>query len=285
MILKTRLIFSGHETFHCKNLWLKKGYDFVKNEGKFIDEACIDLGVGRNMVSSIRFWLKAFGIIDLETENTTEIADFLFDDNLGCDKYLEDETSLWLLHYLLIITDYSSIYSIIFNEFRKLKPEFDKKNFATYIEELDSTVNQNTLSKDFSVFSRTYHSKNSKNKEDSFSGILSDLELIDEIKKKDETSKFSISNKKEQNIPIELILFIILENKDYGNSISFKNLYTDFNSVGNIFAFNNNQLEKKLIEISEKYKDIVYSNEAGVKELQFKKNKPNSFQILKECYE
>ncbi|WP_375241289.1 DUF4007 family protein [Polaribacter sp.] len=281
--MSEKLIFSGHETFHCKNLWLKKGYDFVKNEGKFTDEACIDLGVGRNMVSSIRFWLKAFGIIDLKTEKTTEFANFLFDENVGYDKYLEDETSLWLLHYYLIVTNYSSIYSIIFNSFRKLKPEFDKSNFITYIEEIDSSINQNTLSKDYSVFLRTYDSKDSNNKEDSFSGIFSDLELIHEVKKKEGTSKFSVSNNK--NIAIELILFIILENKNYGLSISFKDLYSDFNSVGNIFAFNNNQLEKKLIEISEKYPYIIYSNEAGIKELQFKKEKPNSFQILKEYYE
>ncbi|MHB0754347.1 DUF4007 family protein [Polaribacter sp. M15] len=281
--MNEKLVFSGHETFHCKSMWLKKGYDFVENDGKFIDEACIDLGVGRNMVSSIRFWLKAFGIIDLKTEKTTEFANFLFDENVGYDKYLEDETSLWLLHYYLIVTNYSSVYSIIFNSFRKLKPEFDKSNFITYIEELDSSINQNTLSKDYSVFLRTYHSKDSKNKEDSFSGIFSDLELIHEVKKKEGTSKFSISNNK--NIAIELILFIILENKNYGLSISFKDLYSDFNSVGNIFAFNNNQLEKKLIEISEKYPYIIYSNEAGIKELQFKKEKPNSFQILKEYYE
>ncbi|MGB1284272.1 MAG: DUF4007 family protein [Polaribacter sp.] len=264
---------------------MKKGYDFVKKGGKFVDEACIELGVGRNMVNSIRFWLKSFGIIDLKTEKTTEIADFLFDDNSGKDKYLESETSLWLLHYLLVVNNYSSIYSIIFNNFRKLKPEFNKTNLSTYISELNSSINHNTLSKDFSVFLRTYHSKNGKDKEDSFSGLFSDLELVHEIKKKKDSSKFSILNHKEQTVSIELILFIILENKDYGNSISFKNLYSDFNSVGNIFAFNNNQLEKKLIRISEKYTDIMYSNDAGIKELQFKNGKPNSLQILKEYYE
>ena len=100
-----KLIFSGHETFHCKNMWLKKGYDFVENEGKFVDEACVDLGVGRNMVSSIRFWLKAFNIIDFNNEQATEIANFLFDEENGVDKYLENDTSLWILHYLLIIND------------------------------------------------------------------------------------------------------------------------------------------------------------------------------------
>jgi len=283
--MNNKLVFSGHETFHCKELWLKKGYDFVKRDGKFTDQACIDLGVGRNMVSSIRFWLKAFDIIDFKNENTTEIANFIFNKANGKDKYLENEASLWLLHYLLIVSDYSSIYSIIFNEFRKLKPEFSKENFITYIEGVDSGLNQNTLGKDFSVFLRTYHSKNEKDIEDSFSGILTDLELVQEVKKNNSITKYTVQNNKQEDIPIELILFIILENKEYGKSISFKNLYSEFNSVGNIFAFSKDQLEKKLIAISEKYNSIMYSNDSGIKELQFKSKKPNSFDILSEYYE
>lgn len=282
--MQNKLVFSGHETFHCKNMWLKKGYDFVENEGKFVDEACIDLGVGRNMVSSIRFWLKAFNIIDFENEQSTELAKFLFNEGNGVDKYLEYETTLWLLHYLLIINNYSSIYSIVFNDFRKLKPEFNKENFISYAQGIDSSLNINTLGKDFGVLLRTYYSKNEKDIEDSFSGILSDLELIHEIKK-DNTTKYTIYNNKQEGIPIELILFIILENKDYGKSISFKNLYSDYNSVGSIFILSKEQLENKLIKISKKYDDIVYSNDAGIKELQFKNDKPNSFDILRTCYE
>ena len=72
--------------------------------------------------------------------------------------------------------------------------KFDKTNLSTYVEELNPSINHNTLSKDFSVFLRTYHSKNGKDKEDSFSGFFSDLELVHEIKKKDASSKFSISS-------------------------------------------------------------------------------------------
>ena len=43
--------FSGHESFPCKTLWLKKGYDFVKDNKDFNrPEAVIDLRVGKNMV-------------------------------------------------------------------------------------------------------------------------------------------------------------------------------------------------------------------------------------------
>ena len=54
-MLINKYTFSGHETFACKSLWLKKGYDFVKDGHSFNDEdAVVALGVGKNMVSSIR---------------------------------------------------------------------------------------------------------------------------------------------------------------------------------------------------------------------------------------
>ena len=40
-------------------------------------DAVIALGVGKNMVSSIRYWLKVFGIT--KQDEATFIADYLFD--------------------------------------------------------------------------------------------------------------------------------------------------------------------------------------------------------------
>src|SRR5688572_12512757 len=94
----TKYTFSGHESFHCRQLWLKKGFDYIKSGRSFTDpDAVVTLGVGKNMVTSIKFWLKAFNIIDAG-ENLTEFAKFIFEDN-GFDPYLEDDQSLWLLHY------------------------------------------------------------------------------------------------------------------------------------------------------------------------------------------
>lgn len=54
----------------------KKGYDFVKRERNFnAPDTVIDLGVGKNMVSSIRFWLKSFGLYD--GKDLSELADYL----------------------------------------------------------------------------------------------------------------------------------------------------------------------------------------------------------------
>jgi hypothetical protein len=66
--------FSGHETFQCRHFWLKKGYDFVKKEGDFkSNDALIELGVGKNMISSkygsiASFTLRSRGVEDAESK-------------------------------------------------------------------------------------------------------------------------------------------------------------------------------------------------------------------------
>lgn len=73
--------FSGHESFPCKTLWTKKGYDFVTAHKDFNSpNAVVDLGVGKNMVAAVRYWYKAFWV-NKGTE-TSWIADYIFDEEL-----------------------------------------------------------------------------------------------------------------------------------------------------------------------------------------------------------
>lgn len=124
--------FSGHESFQCRHLWLKKGYDFVNKKKLFNDEdAVVELGVGKNMVNSIRFWMKAFNLLTTADELTDFAHKLLSDD--GYDPYMEDEGTLWLLHYQLVKKGFASTYSIVFNELRREKIEFTKDNFISYI--------------------------------------------------------------------------------------------------------------------------------------------------------
>jgi Protein of unknown function (DUF4007) len=38
---KIKFTFSGHESFQCRQLWLKKGYDFVNKENSFNDDDAV----------------------------------------------------------------------------------------------------------------------------------------------------------------------------------------------------------------------------------------------------
>jgi len=82
-----KLVFSGHESFNCRPLWLKKGYDFIQKGLDFDkDDAVVELGVGKNMVNSIKFWTKSFGLTS-EENIFSNFAKYIFGEN-GRDKYL-----------------------------------------------------------------------------------------------------------------------------------------------------------------------------------------------------
>lgn len=280
--------FSGHDSFQCRQLWLKKGYDFVQEGKNFNDEdAVVKLGVGKNMVSSIRFWLKAFNIVD-NKDIPTEFGKRLFDSENGYDPFLEDDASLWLLHYQLVKSGFASIYSIIFNEFRKEKLFFNKETFVNYVKRIDESnsdlnFNENTVAKDFIVFTNLYKNDTESNDvEDSFSGILSEIDLLKTTGRGKE-EQFFIENSERDNLSESIVLFAILDNPNYGNSISLNSLEFDLNSPGSIFALNRSGLMNKISDIVENFKDITFTDQAGIKELQFK-NKANAYTILDQYY-
>jgi hypothetical protein len=279
--------FSGHDSFQCRQLWLKKGYDYVKAQRSFNDEeAVVKLGVGKNMVSAIRYWMKAFNILDIK-DVLTEFGNRLFDDENGYDPYLEDEGSLWLLHYQLVKTGIASIYSIIFNEFRREKLFFNRETFLSYLRRIHEVIpiqnfNENTIAKDFNVFVNMYKGDaENSDIEDSFSGVLSEIGLLKTIGKGKE-EQFQIENNDRDRLPDDIVLYAILDNADYGNSISLNILEYDNNSPGTIFALNRSGLMNKISGII-KDKAIVFTDHAGIKELQFK-NKPNAYSILDRYY-
>ena len=276
MFLNKNLVLTGHDTFQCRSLWLKKGYDFIKNNRSFKDnDAVVYLGVGKNMVSSIRFWMRSFDIID-EDDKLTEFGILLLDDT-GFDPYLEDEGSLWLLHFKLVIKNYSSIYNLLFNEFRKEKIEFTKESFVKYIKD-------NTILDDFAVMTKMYLRSDSQNKdkEDNYSGLLTELNLLKNIGEKND-ELFVIENSDKENIPYDILLYCILEAGGFESSINLNKIESDFNNIGSIFGINRNGIINHINVITKHYKNIVYSDYAGIKELQIKK-KINPITVLEKYY-
>jgi hypothetical protein len=288
--------FSGHDSFICKHFWLKKGYDFITNKGHFNDEsAVIELGVGKNMVTSISYWLKAFGILDSHNK-VTELGDFLFHNKKGIDPYIENLATVWLLHYSLIKTNKASVYNFFFNEFRKGRPEFTKSQLLNFIRrkfEDDNQINfnENTINADIAVFIRTYlkpvYKETKIDIEEDFSGLLIDLELMKSYNSQDADGKpvewYQVESKPQIDLPSELVLFSILDNEAYGKSVAFKELLTGYNSPGAIFALSDEGLYNKLLSIQKEFKGVIYTESAGIRELQFK-TKLNKWEVLHGCY-
>ena len=291
--------FSGHETFTCKQFWLKKGFDFLQgNERRFNDEsAVVELGVGKNMVSSIAYWLKSFGIVD-DAFQPTEIGNYIFGEQ-GRDPYIEDIATVWLLHYFLVKTEYASVYSLFFNEFKRERIDFNRDHLHSFLkrkcfEVSDSLYNENTITSDVSTFLRNFIISSDLRKakkielDDEFSGLLYELNLISlyklEIVGGKQIEMYKAENKNREELPYELVLFAILDRFPNEPSISFRELEVNANSVGMVFALTKEGLYAKLEEIVKHYdKQVVLSDTAGIQVLQFKQP-INKWEVLDRYY-
>lgn len=285
-----KLTFTGHETFHCRHFWLKKGYDFYTNfEAPSIEESILELGVGKNMVSAIDFWLKAFAIRDGE-KNLTELADRIFGED-GYDPYLENHGSLWLLQYYLINAEVASIYSMVFKDFRKTRidSQFTSQQLLRYLfREIErgssTTIKENTLKSDIKVFLRTYflNNKSQKDLEDDLSSLLIELSLVHKIETDSlaEGEYYKINVTERQEIPAAIFMFAILDSFQDEVSISFDKIKE---KVADAFACNDEGLELQIRNITENYPFATYKEDAGRKELQFK-DTPSKWTILHEYY-
>ncbi len=89
----------GHEKFPLRDGWLNKGIIMVdKNPNAFQGKNGPDIfGIGNNMVKSLRYWLKAFGLIEEKVGKgafLTETGRLILEN----DPYFEDYFTLWILH-------------------------------------------------------------------------------------------------------------------------------------------------------------------------------------------
>lgn len=262
--------FSGHESFPCKSLWLKKGYDYETAGEDFNDpQAVVKLGVGKNMVSSIRYWLKSFG---LNKESKTRwIADYLLGEQ-GTDPYIEDDGTLWLLHYLLISTGEATLYQWVFSDFQKKKRHFKRADIVSYVkakllnEGRLSQFNENTVSKDVGVLLQNYCAHGEVKNNELYSSLLLDLNLIISIDK----DEYAFNEDGRTAVPPEIFFFSVLTEKGDDLSVTFEDT---LKRIGLIYCMTDLEIISCLKSISEKFSGIVsYSDVAGVRQLLFSKD-------------
>lgn len=278
--------FSGHESFACKSLWLKKGYDFVVQKRDFnAPDAVIHLGVGKNMVSSIRYWLKVCGIY--EDNSITDLGHYLFDDQDGKDPYLEDLATLWLLHFNLVFGSQASIYQIFFCEFQRERTHFTKEQLVSRIkyklidEGLKNSYNENTVKKDIDVLFHTYALPRKPQSNEDFSALFIDLDLL---RISDNNKEYYFNTEGKRKIPMQIFLYALskLRKKENDNTLPYDDIR---HYIGMPFCMTDAEIIDMLKQLSDRYSDYVaYSDEAGIRQIQFIKDIASET-ILNDYYE
>lgn len=281
-----KYVFSGHESFPCKTLWLKKGYDFVVHDKDFNNpEAVIDLGVGKNMVASIRYWLKVFGLC--QNDQPTWIGNYLFNNEDGRDPYMEDLATLWILHFHLVFNQDATLYNLFFCGYQKGHTQFEREQIVTYvklnmIEANKQTVfNENTVKKDVSVLIQNYALPRKYQSNEDFSSLLIDLDLI---RQNPEGKGYYVNIDGKRKVAKEIFMYalLVLKEQEGDNTISYDTVQ---DKVGLTFCMQDYETIEMLKLLANEYSDYIsYNDNAGIRMIQFTQNLGKE-QVLNDYYE
>ena len=289
--------FGRHETFQLRYSWLTKGFQELQNDPNIFTStnATLKLGVGKNMVNSIRYWMLATQIIESTSKGyePTELGNSIFSDN-GFDKYLEDEATIWLIHWLLTTNpNIATSWYWFFNVFNK--PEFTKTETKNALQDfidqnIDSNVASNTINKDIDVLLRMYSHKTSSDSVLSEELLDSPLSLLKLITQSSDNKSYYSSQEDRNNIPLGVIGFALTSifASTETNIISIENLMymkAKHSALGTVFRMNECQLLAKLEDLTH-YIPEIYSMSDSAGEHQIYQNKAiQPIEYLKKHYQ
>ncbi len=185
------LRFSGHETFPLRLLWLKKAYDAViagvNSKRTFQEQGAIArFGVGKNMAMSMLHWATACGVVGERSGQleVTALGDLLFNDRDGLDPYLENPSTIWLIHDALCAMRDVTSFFYAFNIFSQ--PLFDRsalvKELSEIAAERGARATAETVKRDVEVLLRSYAPRVADTGEDASEPLLAELGLIRELR-------------------------------------------------------------------------------------------------------
>ena len=292
--------FSGHQTFPFRYTWLKKGVDAVTEDLTVFssEDASVTLGVGKNMVSSIRHWCSVAGLIRTDTYERgrlvpTPLGKAIFDDKDGFDPYLDDPATLWLIHWQISTNiNQATAWYWAFNILRENQftlTTFKKELYEWTRQQKESMrpVSDNTLQRDVNCFIRTYCQSRHTAAivEESFDCPLVELNLIAELPNGD---GYEFQRGEKETLPIEIVVATLVAFWDASfserDAMPFRDLMYAPLSPGRIFRLDENTMTLYL-ERLEYLTDgaLRYDETADLKQV-YRSGNLNPMELLENYY-
>jgi hypothetical protein len=297
--------FTGHESFACRYAWLPKAYrELDINPSFFADEdkAMVRLGVGKNMVRSIRFWVEVMGVAAPTGSRSFDLTPFgravLAED--GFDPFLEDVRTLWLLHWNIatnknpLFAWQFLLFSWPFGELTRSEALAALRREAHRVNAVHSDV---TLGIHLDVFLHTYVPPRMVKGgfEQALDSPLAELELLQQVgeRRVDGSSRRepSYSFRREPKPEVTKAVFeYCLDDfwrryKETDSTLAFRDVAMTAHSVGQVFKLPEDDVRGRLdtYAMSESSAPFRYQPSA-VQGLIFRRN-PNARDFLAAVYE
>lgn len=239
--------FRAHETFFIRKGWLSKGMKAIRNDPMaFISKEknpMDTLGIGSNMVKSLRYWLQAVGIAE-ESNSGKRIQTFtpLGEQIYKHDRYIEELGTLYLLQYRLASQDkLAASWYYFYNVFNMT--EFTRDDFIAglngyVIEANGEGVAMRSLTDDFNCIIGTYVPRyktdpgkvSPENNIDCPFGELSLVDIVDRNRK-----VYRKVSSSAENIDPWVILAVLMDQAAGITEVGLNDLLTAPKNIGKVF--------------------------------------------------
>lgn len=292
------LRFSGHETFPLRLLWLKKFYDAVvdgvSDKRTFQErEGIARFGVGKNMAMSMRHWAV---VCEIVTESNgklepTRLGHLLFNRRNGLDPYLEDPSSIWLIHSLISSTPEWATFFYAFNVLAL--PVFDRQTLVKELTGIAAAMSTTrataeTIKRDVEVLIRSYAPKATDVSEDAAEPLLAELGLIRELRA---TGQFEFVRGPKQTLSQEVFAVALMRFwkkwHDSSPTLSVETVSYAPGAPGRVFRLDEESVAFRMATIGETAGDaILWTDTAGLRQVArgASFSEASEFDILKRAY-
>lgn len=259
--MEQKIHMGRHESFPLREGWAPKALDAVQQYGSdtFHKVKGIEiLGIGSNMVTSLRYWMRAGNILD--KSKTVQLSNF-GKVLVEFDPFMELRLSWLLYHYYLCQEmDGTPLFYFAFKCFDQNR--FEKEAFRTaaenYYKKLGTEFNQKSFDKEVSVFLATYVNSNiNETPEENKISPLVRLNLIQKL----DSNLYEFSRSPYES-GMYLLVFYLLE-QQYGDDFDLNKAFEDAQSPVKTFNISKADFQKYLSEMNQAGL-IAIENTAGL---------------------
>lgn len=292
--------YSGHGTFPCRFTWLPKAVRHIAVDDSILgddDRAMVAFGVGKNMVRAICYWVEATGVAKLARDGkaiTTDFGRLVLAEN-GFDPYLEDDQTLWMLHWNLATQAVPAFaWHTLLNFWNK--QEFTHREALKFLQkEAKPDLAEATLNEHLTVFLHSYLTRAAKKDmpEEGLDCPLVELEFIREVTERPtdqgrSEKVYGFHSAEKTEISKELFIYCLANywaQKHAGEkTVSFAAIAVGEGSPGQIFRMPEQETRARLEEIGRDSKgQFTYEESASMQQVVCRQT-PSTTALLRKIY-
>lgn len=238
MINKVKM--KRHESFSIREGWLSKGLLAVKENVKVFscEESTDILGIGTNMVKSLKYWLFATNLIKDEKNSIviTELGNLV----LKYDPYMEDEFTWWMIHINMLLNQEDFyVGNVFFN--KCISKNFSKEDvykiISDHLNQKKLDFNEKILVDEINTIIKTYVVDNTNDTpENNFNSPLADLELLKRISK----DNYERLKPDYRSLNYLVVYYLVIQNLDGRDYLSIDELLKIQNSPSKLLNLDKN---------------------------------------------